>query len=220
MAKILIVDDEEKLSLELKMFLESNGYEAYCLDKFNNTIDEIVSSDASLVLLDINIPNLNGEIVCKEVRKKSSIPIIIVTSRNNEIDELLSINYGADDFITKPYNTQILLARIERILSRSNQYSNVISINDLIIDLNKSIIKHEDTIIDLSKNEISILAYLVNKKGIIVSRDELMNYLWDTNEFIDDNTLTVNINRLRNKLTDIGYSNLVVTKRGQGYIIL
>src|SRR5574344_754192 len=179
MNRILIVEDEEKLRQELKVFLENNGYKILVLEKFNDTINDIKQIDFDLMLLDVNLPGVNGEFILKELRKDINTPIIIVTSRNNEIDELLSINYGADDFITKPYNTQILLARIERILSRSNQYSNVISINDLIIDLNKSIIKHEDTIIDLSKNEISILAYLVNKKGIIVSRDELMNYLWD-----------------------------------------
>lgn len=170
--------------------------------------------------MDINIPNINGEVVLKEVRKDINIPIIIVTSRDTELDELLSINYGADDFITKPYNPQILLARIERLLKRINCTSNIISYKNLILDISKSIIMSNDKTIDLSKNETKILYFLLTNKEKIVSRDDLMDYLWNDNLFIDDNTLTVNINRLRSKLNVFGYKDLIITKRGQGYIIL
>lgn len=218
MSKILIIEDEEKLRNELKTYLVNNGYEVLLLEEFDNTINFILDNKVNLILLDINIPNINGETVLKNVRNKINTPIIIVTSRNTEIDELLSINYGADDFITKPYNTDILLARLERLLKRKS-YS-TLTYNDLVLDISKSIIKKGDTNIDISRNELKIFNYLLINRGKIISRDELINYLWDNNEFVDDNTLTVNINRLRNKLEILGYKEAIVTKRGQGYIIL
>lgn len=217
---ILIVEDEIKLREELKIFLENNGYQVKTIDNFDNTLNEIKNINCDLILMDINLPNINGEYLTKEIRKESNVPIIMVTSKNTEIDELISINYGADDFITKPYNPQILLARIERILRRLNNNDNKIVYNDLILDVSKSLIIKNEKIIDLSKNEFKIFYYLLTNSGKIISRDELINYLWDNNEFIDDNTLTVNINRLRNKLSDIGYNDLIITRRGQGYIIL
>lgn len=217
---ILIVEDEIKLREELKFFLENNGYQVKTIDNFDNTLNEIKNINCDLILMDINLPNINGEYLTKEIRKESNVPIIMVTSKNTEIDELISINYGADDFITKPYNPQILLARIERILRRLNNNDNKIVYNDLILDVSKSLIIKNEKIIDLSKNEFKIFYYLLTNSGKIISRDELINYLWDNNEFVDDNTLTVNINRLRNKLSDIDYNNLILTRRGQGYIIL
>lgn len=220
MKKILIVEDEVKLRLELKTFLNNNGYEVSIIDNFDNTVKSILTTECDLVILDINLPNLNGEYVLKEVRKDSNIPIIIVTSRNTEIDELLSINYGADDFITKPYNKEILLARINRILNRNTLDESKIKYKNIILDISKSIIIKDNVNIDLTKNELKIFYYLLKNIGKIISRDELMDYLWDNNEFVDDNTLTVNINRLRSKLEDIGLNDTIITKRGQGYIIL
>lgn len=220
MKKILIVEDEEKLRKELKLFLENNGYEVLELHNFDNTVNDSLNSNADLILLDINLPGLNGEYVCKEIRKTSNIPIIIVTSKNTEIDEIISMNYGADDFITKPYNSRILLARIERLLQRESDSKNLLRYKNITLDVSKSIIVKDDTSIDLSKNEFKIFYHLLSNRGMIVSRDNLMDYLWDNNEFIDDNTLTVNINRLRSKLSDIGYDDVIITKRGLGYIIL
>ena len=219
MYNILIVEDDTKLKNELFIFLKNSGYNVKTMDDFSNTIDNIISTKCDLILLDINLPNLNGEIVCKELRKKINTPIIIITSRNNEIDELLSINYGADDFITKPFNTQILLARIERLIKRVNNVGNNIKYKNINIDLSLSSMKINDRIIELSKNELKILTFLIKNKNTIVSRDDLMNYLWNTSEFIDDNTLTVNINRLRKKLESVGYKDSIITKRGQGYIL-
>lgn len=220
MKKILIVEDEVKLRLELKTFLNNNGYEVSMIDNFDDTINSILKAECDLILLDINLPNINGEYILKEVRKDSNIPIIIVTSRNTEIDELLSINYGADDFITKPYNKEILLARINRILNRNSLDESKIKYKNIVLDISKSIIIKDNINIDLTKNELKIFYYLLKNKGKIISRDELMDYLWDNNEFVDDNTLTVNINRLRSKLVDIGLNDTIITKRGQGYIIL
>lgn len=216
---ILIVEDEIKLREELKIFLENNGYQVKTIDDFDDILNNIKKINCDLILMDINLPNISGSYLTKEIRKDSNVPIIMVTSKNTEMDELISINYGADDFITKPYNPQILLARIERLLKRVNN-DNKIVYNDLILDVSKSLIIKNETIIDLSKNEFRIFYYLLINRGKIISRDDLINYLWDNNEFIDDNTLTVNINRLRNKLANIGYNDLIITRRGQGYIIL
>ena len=218
--KLLLVEDEIKLREELKIFLENNGYSVDTIDNFDDTLNLIKKNNCDLILMDINLPNINGEYLVKEFRKESNTPIIMVTSKNTEIDELMSINYGADDFITKPYNPQILLARIERLLKRTGNVENKITYKDLILDVSKSIIINNNEIIDLSKNEFRIFCFLLINQGKIISRDELMNYLWDNNEFIDDNTLTVNINRLRTKLESIGYNDVIITRRGQGYIIL
>lgn len=174
-------------------------------------------------MLDINLPNYDGFYICKEVRKKSKIPIIVVTSKNSTLDELMSINLGADDFITKPYNTQILLARIESVLRRINnifETKNIIEYKGIKVDISKSTLEFKNNKVELTKNELKILNFLLDKKGEIISRDQLMIYLWDSQMFIDDNTLTVNINRLRKKLEENDVKDFIQTRRGQGYIIL
>lgn len=217
---ILIVEDEEKLREELKIFLESNGYQVETVKEFQNLDTNIFKINCDLILLDINLPFINGEYLLKEIRKKSNLPIIMITSKNTELDELLSISLGADDFITKPFNPQILLARINRLLTRKNNQSETIKYKNALIDVSKSLIETEDSKENLTRNELKILTYLLENKGTIVSRDDLINYLWDSDEYIDDNTLTVNINRLRTKLASLGLKDVIITKRSQGYIIL
>ena len=221
MPKILIVEDDEKLRNEVEIFFNNNGYQAESLKKFDNTIQDIININPDLILLDINLPGADGEYVCKEIRKQSNVPIIIVTSRDNEVDELLSINYGADHYITKPFNIQILLAKTNSLLKRSNMKSeqDKIDARDFIINLSNSTIIKDGKEIDLTKNELKILKYLNENRGKIVSREEIMDYLWESNSFIDDNTLTVNITRLRNKLEELNLKELLETKRGQGYIL-
>ena len=222
MQKILIVEDDEKLRYELEKFLNNNGYEAESLKTFNNTIQDILKINPNLVLLDINLPNADGEYICREIRKKSNVPIIIVTSRDNEIDELLSINYGADHYITKPFNIQILLAKISSLLKRAKGISAIngkIDIGEFILNMSNSTIEKNDKLIELTKNEFKILQFLIQNRGKIVSREDIMECLWDNESFIDDNTLSVNITRLRNKLEEIGLKEVIETKRGQGYIL-
>ena len=221
MQKILIVEDDEKLRDEVEIFFNNHGYKAESLKKFDNTIQDIININPDLILLDINLPGTDGEYICKEIRKQSNVPIIIITSRDNEIDELLSINYGADHYITKPFNIQILLAKTNSLLKRSNMRSEQDKINagDFIINLSKSTIIKDNKEIDLTKNELKILKYLNEKRGKIVSREEIMDYLWESDSFVDDNTLTVNITRLRNKLEELNLKELLETKRGQGYIL-
>lgn len=223
MQRILIVEDDEKLRGELEIFLSNYGYQAECLKTFDNTINDILRINPNLILLDINLPNVNGEYICKEIRKQSDMGIIIITSRDNELDELVSINYGADHYITKPFNIHILLAKINSLLKRTNSNSNElkskIDAKDFILNLSNSSITKNNETIDLTKNEYKILKYLTENRGKIISREDIMDVLWESNCFIDDNTLSVNITRLRSKLEELGLKDIIETKRGQGYIL-
>ena len=222
MQKILIVEDDEKLRNELEIFLSHQGYQAKCLKKFDNTIHDILEINPNLILLDINLPNVNGEYICKEIRKQSDMGIIIVTSRDNELDELVSINYGADHYITKPFNIHILLAKVNSLLRRTNSNSepkNKIDAKDFILNISNSTIIKDDKIIDLTKNEYKILKYFIENREKIVSREDIMDVLWENDCFVDDNTLSVNITRLRSKLEELGLKDIIETKRGQGYML-
>ena len=220
MPKILIIEDDEKLREELKIFLNKNGYNAITLTTLDNTIQDILQTNPDLILLDINLPNTDGEYICKEIRKQSNMPIIIVTSRDNELDELLSINNGADHYITKPFNIHILLAKIGSLLRRTNmqEVNDKIDEKDFILNTSNNTIEKDGKIIELTKNEYKIFKYLVQNRGKIVSREDIMECLWESESFIDDNTLTVNITRLRNKLEELELKELLETKRGRGYI--
>lgn len=222
MEKIIIIEDDEIIREELKNFLSKYGYEIVAATSFDNVVQFILNENANLVLLDINLPIFDGYYICREVRKKSDIPIIIVTSRDSDMDELMSMNLGADDFVTKPYNTQILLARIAALLKRSGlniTTNNILTYKDFQLNLSNATITYNEKEIELTKNEVKILSYLINHKGEIVSRELLMEYLWSTEYFVDDSTLTVNITRLRKKLAEIGIENVIETRRGLGYII-
>ena len=222
MQKILIIEDDEKIRDELESFLNKHGYNAKALINLDNVVEDILKEKADLILLDINLPYMDGEYVCKEVRKTSNVPIIMVTSRDSELDELISLNYGADQYVTKPYNIQILLAKIIGLLKR-NQNAGInqdkIDCKEFILNRSKSIIEKDDLKVELTKNEISILYFLILHRGSIVSREDIMEYLWESEAFIDDNTLTVNMKRLRGKLEEVGLEDIIETKRGQGYML-
>jgi len=220
MKKIMIVEDDEVIKDELSELLKNSSYLVESVKNFEKAKEEIFKYNPDLILLDINIPYLNGELLLKEIRKESSVPVIMVTSKSGEIDEALSITYGADDYITKPYNPTILLLRIQNIFKRMNQNNNALKYKDITVDLNKSELKKDDKVLVLTKNEMIIFSYLLNNKEKIVSRDELMTYLWNNEEYINDNALTVNISRLRSKLSNFGYENIIETRKGQGYILL
>ena len=220
-AKILIVEDHEPIRTELSILLKKYGYEIVAIENFETVVEDCLNENADLILLDINLPLYDGYYICREIRAKSEVPIIVVTSRDSEMDELMSMNLGADDFITKPYNTQILLARIAAMLKRTqkNNADNVMHYKGMKLQLNNSTVVYEDQMIELSKNEMRILYTLLQHQGTIVSRDQLMESLWQSNEFIDDNTLTVNVNRVRKKLESLGMKEFIKTKRGQGYMV-
>ena len=222
MEKIIIVEDDEIIREELQSFLGRYGYEVVAPRELENIVEFILKENSDLVLLDINLPIYDGYYICREIRKKSEVPIIIVTSRDSDMDELMSMNLGADDFVTKPYNTQILLARIAALLKRSNNKTtsnNILNYKNFQLNLSNAKITCDNKEAELTKNEVKILSYLMNHQGQIVSRDLLMEYLWSTDYFVDDSTLTVNITRLRKKLEEIGIENVIETRRGLGYIM-
>lgn len=222
MFNIMIIDDNEQLQNELGNMLTSNGYSITKSREFSDIPKLVKQESPHLILLDINLPQDDGFKICTEIRSFSNVPIIFITSRNTNIDEIMGITLGGDDFITKPYNTQILLARISSLLKRAYPNENttdILEYNGLKLNILSSTIEYEGNFIELTKNELKILHYLLNNNGKIVSRYDIMEYLWDSSVFVNDNTLTVNITRIRNKLEEIGVKELIKTKRGQGYII-
>ena len=221
MNRILIVEDDKDISRELKELLENSGYEAEVLSNFKNACDSIIAAEPDLVLLDINIPYMNGEMLLQQLRSKSDVPVIMVTSRDSEADEVLSMSYGADDYITKPYNPTILLLRINAVFKRIGAKSdNTTAYRGMEILPHKGVIKYKDEEITLTKNEMTIFMYLLSHREHIVSRDELMTELWNNEEYLNDNALTVNISRLRGRFKDIGMEDVIETRKGQGYILV
>ncbi|KJU72192.1 response regulator transcription factor [Clostridium baratii] len=222
MYNITIIEDSDTIREELKKLLSKYGYNINTPTNFENIIEEVHSSKPDLILLDINLPYFDGYHICREIRKTSKVPIIIVTSRNSDMDELMSMNLGADDFVTKPYNTQILLVRIEALLRRTygrEEQSNKLTYKNFELDLSKGILVSGDKKLEITKNEIKILSYLIEHKGEIVSREDLMEHLWNSDYYVDDNTLSVNVTRIRKKLQELGIENVIETRRGLGYIM-
>ena len=216
----MIIEDDTIISKELYELLVNAGYEALILKDFSNAKEEILKSNIDLILLDINIPYQNGEQLLKEIRKESNIPVIMVTSRASETDEILSISYGADDYITKPYSPTILLLRIQNIFKRLDNSTEVLKYKDLEVSISRGTLSGNNKELELTKNEMLIFQHLLNNQNRIVSRDELMTILWNNEEYINDNALTVNISRLRSKLEGFGYPDAIETRKGQGYILL
>lgn len=220
MKKIMIVEDDKVIANELHYLLRSADYDAYILSDFSNAELEILKSNSDLILLDINIPFTNGEILLKNLRKKINTPVIMVTSKQSEVDEVASYSYGADDYVIKPYNPTILLLKINALLKRCEQNKNIISYNDLTFDIGKGIVKRGNKEIILTKNEIIIFNLLLINKDRIVTKDEIMTDLWNNDEYVNENALTVNISRLRTKLSELGYENIIETRKGIGYRII
>lgn len=220
MNKIYIVEDDKSICTELAELLTNSGYKAEYLTDFSDAENSIISAEPDLILLDINIPFTNGEMLLRNIRKKTDIPVIMVTSRTSETDEVLSMSYGADDYITKPYNPTILLLRISAVLKRAYKENIKTSYRNLHVNSTKGSLSDGNTEIILTKNEMIIFQLLLDRQGQIVSRNDLMTTLWDNEEYINDNALTVNISRLRNKLSDFGYENAIETRKKQGYILI
>ncbi|WP_195948926.1 response regulator transcription factor [Clostridium saudiense] len=222
MITIMIIDDNEQLQNEIGNLLTINGYSVLKPKDFDKIPKMVKDDSPDLVLLDINLASDDGFKLCTEIRSFSKVPIIFITSRNTNIDELMAITLGGDDYITKPYNTQILLARINALIKRAypnDSNLDIIEYNGLKLNILSSTIEYKGNSKELTKNEMKILYYLLINKEKIVSRVEIMEYLWDSSMFVNDNTLTVNITRIRNKIEEIGLKDFIKTKRGQGYII-
>ena len=219
MGTLYIVEDEEAIRMELITLLEKYGYSCESCCAFKNITEQILAAEPELILLDINLPFQDGFTVCREVRKSSDVPIIVLTSRNTDFDELMSLNIGADDFIAKPYNAQVLIARIQKVIKRTYEVQNnsILIHKGLTINLLKATMCCGESEVELTKNELGILRLLVMNKGNVIPREEIINELWQSEEFIDENTLNVNMVRLRKKLTEIGLPRYLETKRGLGY---
>lgn len=238
MKKIGILEDDTALSNELKYYLETNGYEVrlfrveeYAEKGEESLITLMMGSGCQLILLDIGLPGIDGLHLCKEFCKRAEIPVIMITSRDTELTELLSINNGADDFVAKPFRPQILLARMEAVMKRVYKDTKQTDVLQVVctteqgdisftVEFTKGRVVSGNATVELSKNELQMLKLLLKKQGEIITRDELMNGLWDNCMFVDDNTLTVNMTRLKAKLEGIGIKGAIVTKRGMGYQLL
>ncbi len=222
MYKILIVEDDLEIREELKILLKNSGYEIETITNFEDTANQILNIDCHLILLDINLPQKSGYEICSKIRAKSKIPIIFVTSKNNSMDELKGIMLGGDDYIEKPYNVPILLARIQNLLNRiysKNEAETKIEYKNMVLDILKSEIRYNENHVELTKTEFKTLYYLLKNTNKIIPRTDIIDYLWDNEVYADDNSLSVIITRIREKLKDIGIENLIQTKRGQGYKI-
>ncbi len=221
MPLIYVVEDDTAIRNELIEALERQGYEvAYCL-VFDRVVEDILRANPDLVLLDLTLPGTDGQFVCRELRQQSEVPIIVLTSRTTEIDEVMSMTMGADDFVPKPYSARVLMARIQALLRRTQAAPDrsVLSHNGVEVDLARSVASAQGASVELTKNELRILTLLINHAGGIVSREAIMRDLWDSDAFVDDNTLTVNINRLRAALKKIGVTDYLRTHRGRGYSV-
>ena len=221
MKRILIVEDDMALAQELSLLLTRNNYEAEYLTGFQDVATQILAKSPDMVLLDINLPGADGQSVLKQLRRESEVPVIMLTSKNTEMDEVLSMSFGADDFVAKPYNPSILLLHMEAVFKRfgGSGKESTLAYGKLTMDVARGMLRVGDKSTELTKNEAGILGYLLQNQGRIVTRDELISYLWDSEEFVDDNTLTVNINRVRKKLEELGFEDMIKTKRGQGYLL-
>lgn len=222
MYKIIIVEDDKEIREELAILLKNGGYDVFCITDFENVEKQVLEKECHLILLDVNLPGRSGYEICSKIRVKSKVPIIFVTSRNNSMDELNGIMLGGDDYIEKPYNVPILLARIKNLLSRTYSEENKeskIEYKGIVLNVLKSTVSYNGKEIELTKTEIKTLYYLFKNTDMIISRADIINYLWDNEVYADDNSLSVIITRIREKLKDIGVENLIETKRGQGYKI-
>ncbi|PBI19711.1 DNA-binding response regulator [Clostridioides difficile] len=223
MFKIMVVEDDVSLKNIIAECLTKWGHNVHQIENLENIIEEFKNYKPQLVLFDINLPFYDGFYWCNEIRKISKVPIIFISSRNSNMDVIMGVNLGADDYIQKPFSIDVLVAKVNALLRRTYNFvdnnSNQIIHNSVTLDLSTATINYEDNTIELTKNEIKILHELMKYKGQIVSRNKLMKKLWDNDWFVDDNTLTVNVNRIRSKLNEIGLEDFIETKRGLGYII-
>ena len=220
MQKIMIVEDDEVIALAIQKHLETWNYEVEVVDDFEHVLEKYVQIQPELILLDISLPFYNGYHWCEQIRKVSSVPIIFISSANENMNIVMAISMGADDFITKPFDFHVLTAKIQALLRRTYSFSKsmqVLTYKDLVLNILDATISYHHQTIELTKNELKILQVLFEKSEVFVSRDDLMMALWQSNEFIDDNTLSVNMNRLRKKLDDFHIEHLIQTKKGLGY---
>ncbi|MCQ2460964.1 MAG: response regulator transcription factor [Clostridia bacterium] len=220
--KIFIVEDDDAIAAGITKGLETWGCEVHCVNNFSNIMDEFVAFEPQLVLMDITLPFFNGYYWCGEIRKVSKVPVIFISSASDNMNIVMAMSMGADDFIAKPFDMNVLMAKVQAMLRRTYDFggdTHLVSHNGLVLNLNNQSLTYEGKEVDLTKNEYKILQMLMERRGSIVRRDEIMAYLWESEEFVDENTLSVNITRIRKKLDAVGLVDYITTKKGVGYII-
>jgi hypothetical protein len=216
----MIIEDDLNAAQSISNFLEAWGFQCIYLENFQEVTEEFVKYKPEIVLLDITLPRYNGYYWCEEIRKISKVPIIFISSTSDNLNMILAMNMGGDDFVIKPFDLNFLLAKINSLLRRTYDFQgvmNIIACGDVVLDLDNAKLQYKGNIMELSRNDFVILKELMTHKGKNVSRDDLMQALWSDNTFVDDNTLTVNITRVRNKLSKIGLEDFIITRKGMGY---
>ncbi|MFK4565570.1 two-component system response regulator SapR [Enterococcus sp. UD-01] len=223
MAKIMIVEDEATIRELISEELQKWQFDTFGTTDFNQVLDDFQREEPQLILMDINLPVFDGYYWCQKIREVSKVPIIFISSRNTNMDMIMAMNMGADDFVTKPFQVDVLIAKINALLRRSYNYSEVgsevMTHNGITLNVDNGSMEINGEVIDLSKNEYRLLYILIKKHGKILTREKLLRALWEDERFVDDNTLTVNINRLRKKIEQAGIQGYIETKVGQGYIV-
>ena len=222
MARIYVIEDDEGIRRELSVLLSRNGYEVVACEDFGRAAALALAAAPDLVLLDLTLPGTDGQLVCREIRAASQVPVIVLTSRTAEADEVVAMTLGADGFVAKPYSSQVLLARVAALLRRAGAAATAgqeLEHGGVTVDLARSTASSHGSSVELTKNELRILALLMRRAGTIVSREDLMRELWASDAFVDDNTLTVNVNRLRGTIAKLGINDYLTTHRGQGYSV-
>lgn len=221
--KIMIIEDDQTIREMLSEIIKRWKFEIVGLEKFDDILQDFIQEKPGLILLDINLPVYDGFYWCSKIREVSQVPIIFISSRNTSMDMVMAMNMGGDDFIQKPFDTDVLLAKINALLRRSYSYTdtetNVIEHNGVVLNFKEWDLSTGEETMDLTKTEFLILKLLMEKKGSVVSRTKIMRSLWQDESFVDDNTLTVNITRLRKKLATLGKTDFIKTKKGEGYLI-
>ncbi len=224
MYNILVIEDDDSLCSNIGNHLSRWGFETQRINDFENVLKEFIDIKPHLVLMDINLPYFDGFYWCRQIRNISKTPIIFLSSRDSNMDIIMAVNQGADDYVTKPFSPDILLAKIQALLRRTYDYQNekrdTLEYKGIILDTESGTLLFKDKKLELTKNEFKILGMLMRNKAVLVSREKLMKALWDEDYYVNENTLTVNINRIRSKLAEIGIENLISTRKGEGYIIL
>ena len=222
MYRILIIEDDMTIAHALANHLERWDYETRCVEDFKYVTEVFLEYDPQLVLLDVMLPFFNGFHWCQEIRKISKVPIIFLSSANDNMNIVMAMNMGGDEYIEKPFDLNVVTAKVQAILRRAYSFQgsvNVMEYHGAVLHLNDAVIGYRDRELELTKNEFRILQMLLENRGKIVSRDDLITRLWESDEFIDDNTLTVNIARLRKKLEKLGLDDMIRTKKGIGYMV-
>ncbi|MBF0779598.1 response regulator transcription factor [Granulicatella sp. 19428wC4_WM01] len=222
MYKILIIEDDAIIAKSIASYLEKWSFQVKIVEQFNQIMDEIVSFSPDLVLLDIHLPYYDGYYFCEEIRRVSKVPILFISSASDEMNIVMAINVGGDDFIQKPFKLMVLKAKIDALLRRVYDFQlnqTILMHKEVYFDTSKDSVSYCHQSLELTKNEARILYYLLDHKETIVTRDELMRFLWETEQFVDENTLSVNVNRLRSKLGSIGIVDFIQTKKGRGYMV-